>query len=204
MKFADFRPDIPRAARVWLAVCLMSPIGLAQADEPAPQSSPSNNEWTIVIQPGPIAQVSSSVTELPIPPLPAQAVGDQLASASQFAPALLANQTNDAPATPEAVEEEEVVMSPPDESRAGQRMSYREAYDAIPFSRSEYNANPSYRHEAAMELMFGQLRPMTTVKYVPVSAPPQMSYVTPYRYRRNGYGVNYNFYYPRPTVYRAY
>ena len=44
------------------------------------------------------------------------------------------------------------------------RMSYREAYAEVPFNRAEYEANPSYRHEAAMELMFGQLRPTTIVK----------------------------------------
>lgn len=43
-------------------------------------------------------------------------------------------------------------------------MSYTEAYNSIPFSRSEYEANPGYRHEAAMELMFRQLRPTTVVK----------------------------------------
>jgi hypothetical protein len=41
---------------------------------------------------------------------------------------------------------------------------YAEAYRAIPFNRAEYDANPSYRHEAAMELVFGQMRPTTVVK----------------------------------------
>ena len=41
---------------------------------------------------------------------------------------------------------------------------YAEAYRAIPFNRAEYDANPSYRHEAAMELVFGQMRPTTIVK----------------------------------------
>ncbi len=38
---------------------------------------------------------------------------------------------------------------------------YREIYNTIPFSRTEYDANPSYRHDATMELLLGQLR--TTV-----------------------------------------
>lgn len=47
-------------------------------------------------------------------------------------------------------------------------MTYVEAYNAVPFSRAEYEANPSYRHEAAMELMFRQLRPTTILKqYTP-------------------------------------
>jgi hypothetical protein len=49
------------------------------------------------------------------------------------------------------------------------RMTYAEAYAQIPFSRSEYEANPAYRHDAAMELMFGAMRPMimsrTTTPY---------------------------------------
>lgn len=36
---------------------------------------------------------------------------------------------------------------------------YREVYNAIPFSRAEYDANPSYRHDATMEFLFGQMRP---------------------------------------------
>lgn len=49
-----------------------------------------------------------------------------------------------------------------------QHMSYAEAYAAIPFSRTEYEANPGYRHQAALELMFGVLRPTTFVQnYTP-------------------------------------
>ena len=36
---------------------------------------------------------------------------------------------------------------------------YREVYNSIPFSRAEYDANPSYRHDATMEFLFGQMRP---------------------------------------------
>jgi hypothetical protein len=44
------------------------------------------------------------------------------------------------------------------------RMSYADALAEIGFSRAEYEANPAYRHESALELMFGQLRPTTVVK----------------------------------------
>lgn len=44
------------------------------------------------------------------------------------------------------------------------RMSYEEAYNSIPFSRAEYEANPSYRHDAAMELMLGAPRPTTIIR----------------------------------------
>ena len=38
--------------------------------------------------------------------------------------------------------------------------SYMQIRRSIPFLRSEYEANPSYRHEATMELLLGQLRPV--------------------------------------------
>ncbi|WP_145367182.1 hypothetical protein [Maioricimonas rarisocia] len=43
-------------------------------------------------------------------------------------------------------------------------MTYEQAYASIPYRRHEYLANPSYRHEAAMELLFGQMRPTTIHK----------------------------------------
>ncbi|MGQ0637569.1 MAG: hypothetical protein ACT4QC_23420 [Planctomycetaceae bacterium] len=43
-------------------------------------------------------------------------------------------------------------------------MTYSQAYAAVPFNREEYEANPGYRHDAAMELMFGALRPTTIIK----------------------------------------
>jgi hypothetical protein len=45
-------------------------------------------------------------------------------------------------------------------------MTYAEAYAMVPFSRAEYEANPSYRHDAAMELMFGVMRPQYQMRMV--------------------------------------
>ncbi|MCA9113624.1 MAG: hypothetical protein KDA79_00960 [Planctomycetaceae bacterium] len=83
---------------------------------------------------------------------------------------------------------------------------YRRAYEAIPFSRAEYEANPSYRHEAAMELLFGQLRPTTIHRVQPavpprsaaLSSAPQLLQPAPFRhyrfgYYRRGYGVYYRW-----------
>ncbi|MBS0204832.1 MAG: hypothetical protein JSS49_18145 [Planctomycetes bacterium] len=36
---------------------------------------------------------------------------------------------------------------------------YTEIYRSIPFNRAEYNANPSYRHDTAVEFLFGKMRP---------------------------------------------
>lgn len=50
--------------------------------------------------------------------------------------------------------------------------TYREVYDSIPFSYTEYLANPGYRHEATMEVLFGQMRPTTVHKeYTPQVVP---------------------------------
>ncbi|MBI5758631.1 MAG: hypothetical protein HZA46_08945 [Planctomycetales bacterium] len=52
-------------------------------------------------------------------------------------------------------------------------LTYQEAYDSIPFSRAEYDANPAYRHDAAMELVFGMQRPTTIVKLPAGHQPPR-------------------------------
>ena len=46
---------------------------------------------------------------------------------------------------------------------------YGDVYHSIPFSRAEYEADPSYRHEATMEFLFGKMRRKVVVQ----SARPQ-------------------------------
>lgn len=82
---------------------------------------------------------------------------------------------------------------------------YREIYDAIPFSRTEYEANPSYRHEATMEILFGEMRPTTIHRYQPAPTPqagagpwwtrPGASW-TPYGSSRVRLGIFYGPHYP--------
>ena len=64
------------------------------------------------------------------------------------------------------------------------RMTYAEAYAQIPFTRSEYEANPGYRHDAALELMFGVLRPVTVVRQ---TMPYFSRYPDLFRYRHAVY-----------------
>lgn len=59
-------------------------------------------------------------------------------------------------------------------------MTYQQAYASIPYRRHEYLANPSYRHEAAMELLFGKMRPTTINKQVTSRWVPEPE-LTPYR-----------------------
>lgn len=104
---------------------------------------------------------------------------------------------------------------------------YSYVYNSIPFLRSEYIANPSYRHEATMEILFGKLRPTVVHKHPGrprphgTMFPHENAVLRPYSYYSlapgagygrgplpyaapGAYGVNYNFYYPMPTVYRSY
>lgn len=45
----------------------------------------------------------------------------------------------------------------------GKAAEYTSTYDSIPFSRSMYESNPNYQHDATMEMLFDQLRPGTNV-----------------------------------------
>ena len=63
---------------------------------------------------------------------------------------------------------------------------YWKVYRTIPFIRTEYQANPSYRHEATMEFMFGQLRPTVIHKHLGKQAAPapEPQFVPPWIYDR--------------------
>ncbi|MCX7420045.1 MAG: hypothetical protein NT013_10980 [Planctomycetia bacterium] len=54
--------------------------------------------------------------------------------------------------------------------------AYREIYNSIPFSRAEYLANRDYRHEATMEILFGQLRSKTIVQIASPATETRTSY----------------------------
>ena len=60
------------------------------------------------------------------------------------------------------------------------RMTYAEAYAMIPFSRTEYEANPAYRHDAAMEMVFGTMRPTVNAR---MTLPYFSRYPDMFRYR---------------------
>lgn len=62
--------------------------------------------------------------------------------------------------------------------------NYQTIYESIPFNRMEYEANPAYRHEAAMEILFGALRPTTVVKQ---NQPYFSRYPDLFRYRHSVY-----------------
>lgn len=63
------------------------------------------------------------------------------------------------------------------------KLTYEQAYAMVPYRKSEYQANPHYRHEAAMEIMFGAMRPTTIVR--PTYGPKPSHYYYPRRYIYN-------------------
>jgi len=42
---------------------------------------------------------------------------------------------------------------------------YATLYKSVPFNRAEYNVNPSYRHDSAMEILTGNARHQTIVRH---------------------------------------
>jgi hypothetical protein len=135
-----------------------------QAAEAPPPKTYHFPGWTMVIQPGPTAAKPTAVLNRPAtetvsttdrPPLPAV----RLASYSTqlpMPPTPEITVVDRAPALPDSPPEGTVPCTTIPATRV---RDYRAIYDAIPFSRAEYDANPSYRHDATMEFLFGQLRP---------------------------------------------
>jgi hypothetical protein len=76
---------------------------------------------------------------------------------------------------------------------------YVKVYNSIPFRRSEYDANPGYRHQSTMEILLGQPKPVTIHKHedpAPVSYNNTSPYFGPYYYPMNyGLGVYGSRYY---------
>lgn len=153
-----------------LSICLAVFPTKAQATEP--QTAPAVyqfDDWTVVVQPAPrvvpqpvnvpgmvieprVAKPSHiELTSFQTVPPPPQPAGDDLAVETPV-DAVLVNPDNSATATPAPCP-----VAPSDAAVRAQ--AYQAIYDSIPFSRAEYEANPSYRHDAAMELLFGQMRP---------------------------------------------
>ncbi len=88
----------------------------------------------------------------------------------------------------------------PDKDCCPQLTTYKQIYDSIPFSRAEYVANPSYRHETTLSLMLGEPVITNGPKTVPVRNRPAVQYL-PWSRRTFGYpGTSYLF----PNYFRSY
>lgn len=86
---------------------------------------------------------------------------------------------------------------------------YQRVYDSIPFNRAEFNRNPTYRHDAAMEILTGNARHQTIVRHdvsQPVSVVPTQPAFQPlnpsrYGYLRPALRLNYYRYFPSLNPY---
>lgn len=150
------------------------------------------SEWAVTIRPA-VKTAQKAESSVLVPPPPEESVQTVAAVEPQNSPKL------QAPSLPSAVlavagQQEPPVASPAvpfetppsatqPENEFGIKItpggprrltilgrSYTDAYRSIPFSRAEYLANPGYRHDAAMEILFGQMRPTTVVKQMPEGA----------------------------------
>lgn len=83
---------------------------------------------------------------------------------------------------------------------------YKRIYNSIPFDRAEYNRNPTYRHDSAMEILTGNARHTTIVKHQPqqiVRQAAQRPRMNPYQfgYLRPALRLNYYRYFPSLNPY---
>lgn len=144
--------------------------GAAFADEPAKitnltvaqrsKATPAE-DWKIQIVPGPaIGRTALSRSE----PATRSAPNSKGPVSSKPAPALEPES--------EVVNADAIASTSPRINPA----AYAEVYNSIPFSRTEYLANRDYRHEATLEILFGQLRPKTVVRSAAPLGTSRVSY----------------------------
>jgi hypothetical protein len=140
--------DAPRGLRVRnllslvaLAASIMGGAAIA-GDVP-------DSEWRVLI-----VAANDPADRLVPPPLPGP--GDELPSISESTDQVaVVAQADDAPIEIRYANQPVTING----------MTYDAVYRSIPYSYTEYLANPGYRHEATMEVLFGQLRPTTIHKH---------------------------------------
>ena len=116
----------------------------SHAAEPKLLKIPAGTNWQIEIVPGPAIGPS---------PNPKFELAMKQALAAK-------TETSSAPATGVVTAGAESAM-PTGITSA----SYTEVYNSIPFRRSEYAANPNYRHDSTMEILTGHPRHQTIVQH---------------------------------------
>lgn len=113
----------------------------------------------------------------PVPPMPAKTAANELPE-----------QAVTQPRTGEKVLVEgnwTIQITPQKSSKVNvDPKSYEKIYASIPFRRSEYLANPSYRHDTTVEIMFGQMRPTVIHRQ---DQPQRIVNPKPYTFDPSGY-----------------
>lgn len=140
--------------------------------------------------------VSFGIEIVPLAPLPQKA----LPQYEEEAVVAQAEAEAEAEPAPEADPNLPVITPQPSDADGS---DYWTVYQSIPFLRSEYNANPSYRHEGTIELILKQVKPV--YKTINVTPSGGAYYGSPYSYRRGQYyrGYMYPYRYYRPWTWGA-
>lgn len=168
-------------------------------DAPAEQTY-QFGDWVVTVAPW-----SSDTT--PVMATPAADIVIQPAAFTEESPTIHV-QTDDAPVSPPLPLEdtelppaaaEPVPSASPASPALAHATRYAEIYASIPFSRTEYDANPSYRHDATMELLLGQPRPRPAVQQTSVNVDVNSGSGWGWPYYRTPYGYGWprfhsNFY----------
>jgi hypothetical protein len=164
-----------RTFRFWFHMTLIVTLLALASQARAGDVSVRNDDgtpWTIRITPAVPAAISKAEAAL-LPPAPESTE----VAINPAIPATTAVVTQPAPQAND-FGIQIVPARPRDAGMNGQ--SYSDAYRSIPYSLTEYLANPSYRHDAAMEVLFGALRPTTIHREVPAQVAQEPEW-TPYR-----------------------
>jgi hypothetical protein len=171
--------------RCWSALCLVAALATSA-------SAGDTDSWQIRILPATklrLAQAPAPAMPGSAKPAPAPGLQEPNATPKTYDPA-------PAPANKPSGQMRIIPGRP--HSAGPPRASYSDVYHSIPFSRAEYVAHPSYRSEATLGLMLGQM------PYPATGEPPvaQYGYVAPYLYD-NTYGTPtfYNVFYSQPEVF---
>jgi hypothetical protein len=162
-----------RTFRFWFHLTLIVTLLALASQVKAGDVSVRNDDgtpWTIRISPA--IPASSPVTDAPVlPPAPET-------TEVAINPAIPAATTVVAQPVAEDFGIQIIPAKPRDVAMNDK--AYDDVYRSIPYSLTEYLANPSYRHDATMEVLFGALRPTTVHRDVPAQIPETPEW-TPYR-----------------------
>jgi len=195
----------------WVGLCFLPTFSMALDDDPVPPASdspetvlpaPDNTKpVTGKIRPG---KGQPAVEVAPLPEAVSPPSGNGAATQTQGV-VVPGAKIIIRPWNYESDREWDYTLSNARPAPGGYRISYEDAYNSITFRRSQYNAQPSYRHDAAMELMFGVMRPTTIVRNSTQAIGPEAPY--PYhddfrRRRSNGFPtLNPYYVYPYYSLY---
>ena len=158
-RFLTSQPSIscgtPSAVLFCLFLGLVTP--LSAQDAPSFDEAPESEEYLRLPPPPEPALIEGNreagADQPPRRPLPA--------SRQQHSRATFVRESQDEYGVMkvEFPDEEWTMTITPSTSVSGLSAQYREVYNSIPYRRSEYLASPSYRHDATMEFLFGEMRP---------------------------------------------